>query len=175
MKKGGPPPKKKQENTHTVENFACQAFQLLFGDEFQTMPLKILSIFKGDLKRNFDSRDFIDSDREDLIFLKSLILNSARLAFHYTLESFVMGEMEMTDARSFETEIKHLDRDWFLGSEEALWNRAISMNLPNMERVIYRKDDGQYFAHRLRFGQSKESTFRMFEFRREVIRGIWAN
>ena len=46
--------------------------------------------------------------------------------------------------------------------------------MPNLERLTLKKD-GNYFAHRLIFGTNKDSTFSIFEFRREVIRGIWAN
>tara|TARA_B110000285_G_C14815307_1_gene463894 strand:+ start:437 stop:718 length:282 start_codon:yes stop_codon:yes gene_type:complete len=42
-----------------------------------------------------------------------------------------------------------------------------------MERLIQK--EGQYFAHQLKFGENKDSIFSVFEFRREVIRGIWAN
>lgn len=84
-----------------------------------------------------------------------------------------MGEMDLPDFKTFEDEVRAYDAEWFLGSEEYLWNAAIERSLPNLERLIKKKD--QYFAHRLRFGQSKESTFSIFEFRREVIRGIWAN
>jgi hypothetical protein len=70
-------------------------------------------------------------------------------------------------------EITQFDKDWFFGSEEYLWNSAIERNLPNLERLIQKQ--GFYFAHRLKFGQSKESAFSLFEFRREVIRGIWGN
>ena len=34
---------------------------------------------------------------------------------------------------------------------------------------------GQYFVHRLRYGQNEETKFSLFEFRSEVARGIWAN
>jgi len=116
------------------------------------MPLKVLNIFKGEFKRNFDSRDFLESEKDNDLLLKHLILLSGRLAFHYTFEAFVMGEMEMTDAKIFESEVLQLDKEWFLGSEVHLWNQAISKTLPNLERLIQKKDDGQYFAHRLKFG-----------------------
>ena len=66
-----------------------------------------------------------------------------------------------------------MDRDWFFGGENFLWNAAIGKQLPNLERLITK--EGKVFAHRLKHGQSKESAFSLFEFRREVIRGIWAN
>ena len=48
------------------------------------------------------------------------------------------------------------------------------MSLPSLERLIQKKD-GSYFAHRLKYGISKDSKFSVFEFRREVVRGIWGN
>jgi len=138
------------------------------------MPLTLLSIFKGNLKRNFTNRDFLGSNDVDALHLKYIMLHSARLAFHYSLEAFIMGELELPDYKAFEDEIRGYDQEWFLGSEEYLWNAAIERELPNLERLIQKKD-GQYVAHRLKFGQSAESTFSVFEFRREVIRGIWAN
>ena len=44
----------------------------------------------------------------------------------------------------------------------------------NLQRIIATKD-GEFKAHRLIFGNSKESKFSVFQFRREVVRGIWAN
>ena len=66
-----------------------------------------------------------------------------------------------------------MDKEWFLGSEEYLWNTAIERHLPKLERLITK--EGKHYAHRLILGQGKESTFSVFQFRREVIRGIWAN
>ena len=42
-----------------------------------------------------------------------------------------------------------------------------------LERIIMK--DNQFFLHRLKHGRNKESTFGLYEFRREVVRGIWAN
>ena len=54
-----------------------------------------------------------------------------------------------------------------------MWNSAIERGLPKLERIIRKKD--QYFIHQLKYGSSKESKFSLFQFRREVVRGIWAN
>lgn len=64
-----------------------------------------------------------------------------------------MGEFELSENLVFEAEVHQIDKDWFLGSEEFLWNAAIQRTLPNLERLI-RNKDGQYFAHRLKFGQN---------------------
>jgi len=110
-----------------------------------------MNAFKGDLKRTFDTRGFIDGEDDDVHNLKYCILQSARLAFHFSLESFIMGEMDLPDPSSFLSEIREYNTEWFFGSEEYLWNAAIERNLPNLERLIQKKD-GQYFAHRLKFG-----------------------
>lgn len=95
-----------------------------------------MSAFKGDLKRTFDTRAFLDGQDEDIQHLKYCVLQSARLAFHFSLESFIMGEMELPDPTSFKSEIKEYNKEWFFGSEEYLWNTAIERNLPNLERLI---------------------------------------
>jgi hypothetical protein len=97
--------KKRQSQDGTfsdVDEFMFQSFTLLFGDEFQTMPLTLLSIFRGDWKKNFNNRDFLDSGNIDALHLKYIILQSARLAFHSSLESFAMGEMDLPDYKTFE-------------------------------------------------------------------------
>ena len=63
------------------------------------MALKLLGIFKGDLNkmRISDNRDFLDAEDVDILHLKYIILQSARLAFHFSLESFIMGEMDLPE------------------------------------------------------------------------------
>ena len=65
------------------------------------MPIKLMNAFKGDLKRTFDTRGFVDGEDEDIQHLKYCILQSARLAFHFSFESFVMGEFDLPDPTSF--------------------------------------------------------------------------
>lgn len=122
--------------TSDIERFMAQSFNLLFGDEFQNMPLTLLSIFKGQLRRTFDNRDFLDSADPDTLHLKYIVLHSARLAFHFALESFILGEVDLPEYGTFEAELRVYDQEWFLGSEEYLWNAAIERNLPNLERLI---------------------------------------
>lgn len=138
------------------------------------MPLKMQAIFRGGFKKTFDNRDFLDSKERDVLHLKHIILHSARLAFHWALESFIMGEMDVPDDHdAFEAELRQMDSEWFLGSEEYLWNSAIERHLPKLERLITK--EGKHYAHRLILGQGEGGTFSVFQFRREVIRGIWAN
>lgn len=44
----------------------------------------------------------------------------------------IMGPDEYSDS-DFYTEVKSTEKNWFLGSEEHLWNTAIKLNLPNLE------------------------------------------
>jgi hypothetical protein len=66
------------------------------------MPLTLIGIFHGDWKKNFNNRDFLESSDTDALYLKHIILQSGRLAFHYALESFIMGEMDLPDYKTFE-------------------------------------------------------------------------
>jgi hypothetical protein len=92
-------------STSDIKTFSYQAFTLLFGDEFQNGALTLLSIFKGDLKRTFDSTEFIDHTHPDILKLKHLILKSGRIAFHQSLEAFIMGEVELSEFKEFEVSL----------------------------------------------------------------------
>lgn len=72
------------------------------------MPLKLIQIFKGDIKRNYGNSEFIDS--EETQSLKFIMLLSARLAFHWAIEAFVMGEMELSDHQTFEVSKNYLTK-----------------------------------------------------------------
>ena len=96
------------------------------------MPLIIMSIFQGNLTKNFQNRDFLDSQKPEILHLKHLILKAARLAFHYTLEARLVYYDEIGDYAEFLKEITEYDRDWYFGSEEYLWNAAIMKNLPKL-------------------------------------------
>jgi len=62
-------------------------------------------IFDGEFMRNFDSREFVDSQEPNDTKLKYLILHSARLAFHYSLEAFLHGERDLSDVEVFENQV----------------------------------------------------------------------
>jgi hypothetical protein len=66
------------------------------------MPLTLLSIFQGKLKTSFTNKQFLESKHSDILKLKHLILKSGRCAFHYAVEAFVLGEMDLPDGKSFE-------------------------------------------------------------------------
>ena len=61
------------------------------------MPLTLLNVFKGEIRRNFDNKEFLDSEMEEMQRLRYLILHSARMAFHSAIDYFVMGEFELSN------------------------------------------------------------------------------
>jgi len=69
-------PKQKPQSASSVdvESFANQSFYLLFCDEFANMPQKLMKIFKGDLKKEFGNKDFLDSTDINVVHLKHIIL-----------------------------------------------------------------------------------------------------
>jgi len=55
-----------------------------------------MSIFKGELKRTFSNKPFLEETLNlEILRLKHLILKSARLAFHWAFEAYIMGEIDM--------------------------------------------------------------------------------
>lgn len=137
---------------------AYESFHLLFKDPIAGMPSTIFNLFKGDFHRDMDSSDFIQSNDSCILNQKYLILQSLRMAFHYSVEQFIMGEFEVTSQhQEFIKEVKDIESEWFFAGEEYLWNKAIELNLPNLERIISKK--GSFFAHRLRYGKTEESQF----------------
>jgi hypothetical protein len=74
---------------------------MLFCDDFANMPQKLMKIFKGDFKKEFGNKEFLESKDINVVYLKHLILSSARLAFHWSFESFVMGELELSENKEF--------------------------------------------------------------------------
>ncbi|CDW89360.1 pecanex-like protein 4 [Stylonychia lemnae] len=166
------------------EKLIFQSFLVCFRDQHASLPQMLHDLFKGEFRRDLESADFISSKDSNILYMKYVILQSVRLAFHYSVESFVMGELGLPSNEELEVifnnfnsdlqkEIRQYDQEWFLAGEEYIWNAGIEKNLPNLERIIAKK--GQYFAHRLRFGQAEETKFSLFEFRSEVVRGIWGN
>ena len=136
---------------------------MIFKDQYGNLPATLHRIFKGEFFKDLDSSDFINSNDKNILVVKYILLHSMRLAFHYCVEAFVMGEMSLSSNPEFEVylfflffqkEIREIESEWFLAGEEHLWNMGIEKNLPNLERIISKK--GQYFAHRLRFVNSEE-------------------
>jgi hypothetical protein len=48
-----------------------------------------------------DTADFVQSSDSSVLLMKYLVLSSVREAFHYSLEQFIMGEMECGPADEF--------------------------------------------------------------------------
>ena len=70
------------------------------------MPITLLSIFQGNLSRNFSNKDFMDSTNPQVMKLKNIVLKSARLAFHFSLESAFMGEFyDLPEFHDFEVSV----------------------------------------------------------------------
>ena len=85
--------------------FVYQSYFLLFGDEYRFIGDTICSFFKGTFLRLDDNSAFVDGEADDLIHWKYLVLKAARIAFHFTLESFMVGEKDIGDAQIFENEV----------------------------------------------------------------------
>ena len=113
----------------------------------------ISALFKGEWQAG-NSKAFVTDPLSSQH--RYLALDAARLAFHYSLESFIMGEFEVSrNHQQVISELKDYEKEWFFGGEPAYWNEAIKRNLPNLERVIQKK--GHFFAQRLRFGTSEDT------------------
>ena len=65
------------------------------------MPLKLLMIFSGKFQRNFGNKDFLESNDREMLHLRHTVLLAGRMAFHFALENFIMGEMELSDYNTF--------------------------------------------------------------------------
>jgi len=156
------PEERKEEEELTPQEemkaFLFQSFHLLFKDQFKGIPATLYDIFRGEIGSDPDCSDFVESADSNVVQVKYLILQAARVAFHYCMDLFVMGEMELPeDPKEFINEVEQIEAQWFFGGEDYLWNLAIERGLPNLERIIAKK--GQYFAHRLKYGQSEEQSF----------------
>lgn len=66
------------------------------------MPQAILDLFKGEFKRDIESGDFVASRDTNILHMKYAILQAVRLAFHYTVEAFVMGEFSLPSNEELE-------------------------------------------------------------------------
>lgn len=59
-------------------------------------------MFKGEFRRDLESADFISSKDHSVMHMKYSILQAIRLAFHYSVESFVMGELSLPSNEELE-------------------------------------------------------------------------
>lgn len=93
--------KSKDFGPSCIEGFHDQACTLLFGDEYMSFPLKLISIFSGKFQSNFGNKDFLQSNDREMLHLRHTVLLAGRMAFHFALENFIMGEMELSDFNTF--------------------------------------------------------------------------
>lgn len=164
-------------NTEALEAFIADAYDLVFGDSYATLDWQLLQTFSGSLRESSATKEFArDSTSPEVVRLRCLILRAARQGFHYAFEHFsVMYDYDMPEAAEFEATVREMDDEWFLAGENHLWNAAIERRVKNLERLTTKEDTNEIQAHRLRHRRSTEEPFSVFEFRREVVRGIWAN
>lgn len=127
------------------------------------------------MQSTIETRKFLASNDVRALILKHEVMYAARLAMHLSTNKFVMGDFDMETGQDLENAIDEVYGKWFLGGEPFLWNMAIERRMPQLQRIITKK--GAYFIHELKYAEASdpENRFSVFEFRREVARGIWAN
>ena len=150
----------KKDGLSEVENFLCEAYNLILRDQFLGFPVTMANIFNNKVSKSLDTREFLNSNDLDTLRLKNEIFYSAKLAFHMAIDKYSMYDLEVPSGQQLLDEIKAEDGQWFLGGENYMWNSAIERGYPQLERLIMKKD--QYFVHKLKYGQTKESKFSLF-------------
>ena len=74
-----------------LESFIHEAFALVFGDEFTSLSAQVFAAFAGQLKASSATKDFAkDSTHIDVLHLRYIVLQAARLAFHFAYEQVVV-------------------------------------------------------------------------------------
>ena len=69
---------------------------------------------------------------------------------HLSMDKFVMADLDVETGQDLETLIESEHGKWFLGGEPFVWNLAIERRLPQLERIITKKN--QFYMHQLKFG-----------------------
>ena len=87
-------------------------------------------------------------------------MKAFRTAFHVTYEATVYGYTEEYSNDELLEELQRVDREWFFGSEEYLWNTAILRHFPRLERIV--EKEGKYYAHRLIYGGGGDDTKKFY-------------
>ena len=59
------------------------------------MPKTLYKLFKGQFNKDLDSSDFVQSGDKSILHMKYVILQSLRIAFHYCVDAFIMGEFDV--------------------------------------------------------------------------------
>ena len=79
-----------------VENFLCEAYNLILRDQFLGFPVTMANIFNNKVSKSMDTREFLNSTDLDTLRLKNDIFYSAKLAFHIAIfKSTVMYDTEI--------------------------------------------------------------------------------
>lgn len=71
------------------------SYLLCFKEDHASIANTIYKLFKGELSRDMDSSDFVNATDLSVLHMKFIVLQSARLAFHYCVEAFIMGEFDV--------------------------------------------------------------------------------
>ena len=76
-----------------------EAFNLIFRDSLAGFPSGMLNIFNGKVVKALDTSAFLTSKDPEILTLKHMILYSARLAFHLSVDKFIMADFDIPDHR----------------------------------------------------------------------------
>ena len=80
-----------------------QSYLLCFKEQHASVPQTLLELFNGEFKRDLESADFVQSKDRSILHMKYVILQSLRIAFHYSVESLVvMGETNLPSNEELE-------------------------------------------------------------------------
>ena len=86
----------KKTGLSEVENFLCEAYNLILRDQFLGFPVTMANIFNNKVSKSMDTREFLNSTDLDTLRLKNDIFYSAKLAFHIAIfKSTVMYDTEI--------------------------------------------------------------------------------
>lgn len=117
---------------------------------FNDTPDLIYKLYRGEFENDSAIHEFVTTDIPEVIDLRNTILKAFRIAFHISYEAMIIMGPDEYSNEDFMAEVHTTSKDWFLGSEEHLWNTAIKKNLPNLERIIKNEEDKTYKGHRLK-------------------------
>lgn len=85
-----------------VKQFLWEAYTLLFRNNMVSFPATIMSIFNNKLTKQMDTSDFLSSKQPKDMFLRQMILNSARIAFHISVDKFIMADFDIPEVKELE-------------------------------------------------------------------------
>lgn len=80
----------------------AQSYLICFKDEHASFSSTLYKLFRGEFKRDLDSADFIACTDPSVLHMKNVILQSLRMAFHYSQEALIMGEFDVPPHQDLE-------------------------------------------------------------------------